>query len=311
MLRPVLFWRAGGLALLAVSTLVLLSAVVSASQSHWSDGTGGSHSTGCTPTGSHCSNPGHLQISLGAPLGHTTTSGGRFHDHCTSTACFQAFTGDYALDFDANDGEAVKLYLDFNAVGLNPDPNIDLNKDIRIEAKVKEEVGTAECQYQKYNIYATYWGVDGNQYVDKFVPYFWFMHLTNWAYDDEDPINPNASYTIPEKSGKVYWINGITLGYAATDGGGPCAFSGSHAHVEVFNKHAWGGQEEWHSCSTDPEWADGYSGSAYSYAEVHACDYPLSNGNDPVTQGEDAAYIGGGRTQFRMMNNDHTGISDH
>jgi hypothetical protein len=285
-----------GLALFYALAIVTF---VRANTTHVTAGTGGTHSSG-----SHSINPGHIQATVGLPHSGSISSGGRYHDSCAGSACYPAFGGDYAQDIAAAGGTDTKLYPNYNGVGLSPNPNVDLDRNIVIKAKVLDQQGTGACQYQKYAVLATYWGVDGVQYVEKSIAYLWLMHQTGWVYSVNDIIPTNASYGIPGHSGTVSWINGIKVSDVYS-GGGSCS-TGSHTHAEAFNRHAWGGQIEWHSGSGP----DGFSGLTCCSDHIHyGSGYNHGAADDSATIGNDLWYVGGGRTEFRMMDNPYSGIT--
>jgi hypothetical protein len=88
---------------------------------HRTSGSSGSHSSG-----SHSSNPAHIWVGIGSHVGAPVTSGGTYHDNCSSS-CGSAFGGDWALDLGASGGTATYLYLYYagQAPGgtLAADPN--------------------------------------------------------------------------------------------------------------------------------------------------------------------------------------------
>ena len=153
------------LSVLFVALLTFGASLVFATTTHTTSGTAGSH----TP-GSHAVNPGHVYASVGSGGSGSVESGGKFHDNCNPTRCFGAFAGsDWALDIGSSGNSAIRLYLGFGEYGTGYDPAPDLTKIISIIGKVSghgnfrsDPTNRPACNWQKMDILATYYGVDGS-----------------------------------------------------------------------------------------------------------------------------------------------------
>lgn len=288
---------------------------VFAALTHYTTGYGLPHSTG-----SHSINPGHLKISMKAPSSGTISSGGVFHDGCTSSSatgnCRGAFGGsDWALDIASSGGSSIKLYLDYaGQAGTGATVIVDKNEDMTIQAKsvlggnFRNPVDAA-CYWRKYDILVTYWDTFGNKHTKENLGSIWFAHGTSWSHTVGTTISTNASRSHPGGTGMIHYMNGVTVGNVYT-GSGACS-SGSHLHFEAVSDHAWGSAYEWHSAATDPatgSTGDGYQALSGVSNHIHRVDNSYPGGTtDSITQGSQIlGFIGSDTTMKALYNNPYT-----
>lgn len=291
------------------SAAALFASMVLAASSHHTDGiiTNGHNA------GTHAYNPGHLRVKLGSPHAGTISDGGRFHDSCDKPrtsfehpVCEPAYSGnDYSLDIAAAGGTATKLYLGYDGWGTDPDPRIDTDEDLWIEAKVVGQWGTGDCQRQQIAVLATYTGVgEANPYEDLVLGYVWLWHQDSWDYGLNDPIPTNATTSFPSGgTGTIHYINGRDVANVYNDTSQSGCSTGSHTHFEVYSNHAWGGQREWHSDSgcNDCAWGDGYSGLEGYANHIHDDGVSHWTGADYTSSGRDSVGAGFGTNDVNVL----------
>ena len=97
-----------------------------------------------------------------------------------------ALGGDYALDISVSSPVAAYLHLDYGGYGacdIFPDPTpcnpIDRSQSITIKARLAAKRGSSACQYQYFDVLATYKDTSGNTYTDTNVGQVRLMHLYN------------------------------------------------------------------------------------------------------------------------------------
>jgi hypothetical protein len=84
---------------------------------------------------SHYNNPGHARLSFKSPNTNEITSGGRFHDGCSSTTCTGAFSGSHwSNDIGAYGDYQTGLSIDYYGQGSGASHPIDETKHIWIGA---------------------------------------------------------------------------------------------------------------------------------------------------------------------------------
>ncbi len=306
--------------LIILSSMVLAAVAFANASTHWTTGTGGTHSTG-----SHPSNPGHLWAAVKADHTGSITSGGRFHDGCgtTSTDCFGAFSGsDWALDIGGGGGTTAKLYLDITALGSGASPAPDNNRNMAVYAYVaaqgnfrSDPVGRPACNWQKLDILASYYDSAGNPYLGKVIGHMWIAHLGTFTNAVGTTITTNVSK--PNTfggTGTIWYVDGVSLGTIYNGGdvvggsGGRCS-TGAHTHVEFLSDHAWGSEYEWHS-SAGPDSYGGLSGVSTHIHGTAGGTWVLYNpvAADSVTQGTSIlGHYGGDKTLFYMRDNPNNG----
>jgi len=282
------------LGLIGLGSVLVGGLVASASFSHTDPGSSGSHSPG-----SHALNPGHIWVSIGAPIGNRITSGGRYHNtSCGGTYC-GPYGGDYALDIAyAGTDTPAYLYLDYAGYGTGSSVQPDPNKPISVEVYFSGVSGSGACQYQRLSVYADYFELGSGNHREDLIGYIWLAHMDTWQYANKS-VAPSSSRPNPYGSGTIYYFNGLYIG-RIYDGSGSCS-TGSHVHLEWFSRHAWGAPYEWHGLG--PDWY-------YSGHPVHwASDYGDTYGEDGVNRGAKVGFIGGGTTSAAMWDNPN--YSDH
>lgn len=304
-----------------------------AAATHLTNGTGGYHYM----TSHNNNNPGHVWILVKAPTSSFdenpgppwgdggVSSGGRYHDNCSSdSVCSDGVPGtggDFSMDIgrDADYGDAgtkAYLYLDYAGYGqlnsLTPPKLTDPSKPLTISAYVESEgdvCGSGDGLYRKYQIWVDYTDVN-NQAKHVNVGWVVYMHLSNWntAYPVGTTITWNASR--PSGSGAdIRYINGSLLGniyYGSFPN--PSCNSGGHVHVEFYSHHSYGRDYEWHS-----EGPDGYL-EPTTHKHTAGVAYPdgvdYDNRRDVTTKGSTfIGLVGGDSTLFRMTDNPYE--SDH
>lgn len=270
------------------------------------------HSESTPPKGydsptTHGQNPGHLYVAVGAPHSGAVTSGGIFHDSCSDSVApldgnldtYFGTGGDYALDIDGAENTDTYLYLDYGGYGdcdIYPYPTpcsaIDRDENMTIKARLQSADGSGNCQYQWYDVLASYRDVAGNVFTDKVVGRVKLLHQQQWAYTTVGTIiQANASKTISGGTGTLNYISGLRVASVA-EGSSSCS-TGPHVHVEVYSTHMWGGWRERHS-SAGPDFFH------LPFSHVHGCDHDGSLCGQAVatpahslSQGESIGFIGG------------------
>ena len=292
-------------AIAATASFSTFHVVHASTTSHWTSGTSGTHTAG-----SHSLNPGHIWLAIGADHTSPITSGGRYHDLCLGVPCAPN-GGDYAMDIGNPDPSNVgqlnwpsKLYVNYAGWGADPNPAVNNNMSISISAKMVAQSGSGDCQLQKFDIRVSYWGTNGTFYSNLVMGELWVMHLDAWVYGLNAQVSANASMPNPYGTGTVSYINGIQIGQLYD---GPFSMScntGRHSHLEFLSNHAWGYQEEWHSC-LGPDY---YTNPTHS----HTTGCSPSNGyntTDSVGVGAAVSFLGGGTTSYFINDNQYAG--DH
>lgn len=294
------------------------AALVSASTTHVTSGTGGSHQSG-----SHSFNLPHAKVSIGADHAGSITSGSLFHDNCSGTSCFGAFGGsDWALDIGAGaGGQASYLYADydFSDTGGSATNPIDNNKLIRVDAKAASAVtyfpghsGDAACRYQKFDIRLSYTDTSGVAHNYLVVGSLWIAHLTNWQYSSGWVAGANATRSNPLGTGSIYYLSGKHIGnvYAGSDTNGAVCSNGPHSHMEFYSAHGWGSAYEWHSL-LGPDAYDTRLASVSSNHIHWGTGYGHTAASDPVTAGMKLGRFGGNKTKFYLQTNPHPSTPNH
>lgn len=320
----------------AVVCVLLLTGLANAHSFHWTSGTAGTHTAS-----SHTNNPGHLSVVLKSPSTGQISSGGVFHDGCTSTSCkgaWASWAGDWALDISAAGGTPVNLNLDIDGWATGGDPVVNPNAPMSVWAvagpigNFRSDQGLAydpACDWQQFDIKASYVGTNGTPAENRQIGSVWFAHIDrdSLVYAPGTIINTNlASKQNPNGTGTIQYLTGRTIGVLYDGEGtvpgktGYVCSSGPHLHLEGVNAHSWGNLMEWHSQSGP----DGYSqlGLSNPY-HVHAGTQQVVDASGQTVPGYRSplvvdsviqdmitiAKFGAGTTSFKLSDNPLT--TDH
>lgn len=300
----------------ALVGLVVSAGIALGSSSHYT--TSGGHTVG-----SHPVNRTHMWISVGADHAGTVSSGGRFHDGCSTLSGANDLNSDGKLDrcraansspedFSNDIVGTGTSYLRVNYAGYATgyDPAIKPNSDVTFRAYVSGSGNfsgsNAACKWRIFDIQVTWMDVNNVVHNWDTMGKVFLAHI-NFSSDADifDTITWTHQQVNANGTGSSYYIDkSIGTVYNGDDGaGGDICSSGAHSHVGTYSAHNWGVQYEWHGYGPDYYYdyhVHGPCATPTAYADPPCGSFSTLTPYSSVSGGTVVGFIGGGYGDYSM-----------
>ncbi len=280
---------------------------------------------------SHPNNPGHLWISVWTDHVGTITSGGRFHDGCSTLKQTAGspdwfvndtnadgrldycrgplgFAEDFSMDIGGSGTSRVKVdYAGYDA-GANPavKNNTPIYLQLYVSSKGNFSGSNPACVWTRYLVQATY--TNTNNVTGTYpIGYVNLAHVTT-THSVGTTITWTHSRANGNGTGTVHYVD-VAAGsvYNGSDGaGGAICSTAAHSHLGLYSSHSWGAQYEWHGQGPDFYYGlhvHGPSVFPSAYNSPPDGDYGLLTPVDSPGSTQIMGFLGGGRAGYTQWLN--------